>query len=156
MKTTVFIISLFIGFYSDCKTQTLFYPTVKWQPAVEVKNNVSSQNSGSITNTIPIQNTSTWKLPAYDEPIQRLKTETRVTAYYEEGYGTNLIRKKISLKVTIETNSMGQDEINVIAYMDYGYWISVSYGGVSKTYGEIAKEFSYSTYVASKTVYFNI
>lgn len=84
--------------------------------------------------------------------------EYRVTGYYEEGYGSNVTWKKISLKVEIITNSYGKDEIKVIAYKNENnsYWTTVSYSNVTKTYGKIADDFSYQVYVASKTVYFNI
>lgn len=84
--------------------------------------------------------------------------EYRVTGYYEEGYGTNVTWKKISLKIDIVTNSYGKDEIKVIAYKDdySSYWTTVSYSNVTKTYGKIADDFSYQVYVAAKTVYFNI
>ncbi len=84
--------------------------------------------------------------------------EYRVTGYYEEGYGSNVTWKKISLKAEIVTNSYGKDEIKVIAYKNENssYWTTVSYSNVTKTYGKIADDFSYQVYVASKTVYFNI
>lgn len=83
--------------------------------------------------------------------------ESRVTGYYEDGYGTNVTWKRISLKIAIKTNSIGQDEITLIAYMsDSGYWTSISYASVTKTYGDISKEFTYQTYAGGKTVYFNV
>jgi len=84
--------------------------------------------------------------------------EYRITGYYEEGYGTNVTWKKISLKVEIVTNSYGKDEIKIIAYKNENssYWTAINYSNVTKTYGKIADDFSYQVYVASKTVCFNI
>ena len=158
MKITVLIISLFFAFFNNCIAQANYYPSVKFTPSpTKLKQYDPSVllNNGSS----PTQPTQSWTPPVYQEPVRELNPakETRVTAYYEDSYGANVTWKHISLKVTITTNNMGKDEIAVIAYMnESGYWTTVSYGSVTKTYGEITKEFSYQTYVSGKTVYFNI
>ena len=153
MKTTVLTITLYFAVLSKCNAQT-FYPSVKWQPTIPANNSNASQNSNSTTNSNSNQARET---SIYRESIISPKTETRVTAYYEDGYGTNATWKHISIKVEIMTNNIGKEEITVIAYLsESGYWSAVGYGSVTKTYGEIAKEFSYQAYVNGKTVYFNI
>lgn len=101
----------------------------------------------------------------YTEPIkieqtvqQNSVTETRVIGYYEDGYGANTQWLTISLKLLITTDAYGKDEIKVKAYKNStsDYWQDVSYCTVSRTYGNIAKEFAYQVYVVGKTVYFTI
>lgn len=151
MKTTVLTITLFFAILKNCNSQTIIYPSVKWQPAVPASNSNVPQNS----NNNPVNQHR--EPPIYTESIKSPKTETRVTAYYEDGYGANVTWKHISLKVEITTNSIRKEEMTVIAYLnESGSWSTVGYGSVTKTYGEIAKEFSYQTYVNGKTVYFNI
>ncbi len=154
MKTTVLTITLYFAVLSKCNAQTTFYPSVKWQPTVPVNNSNGSQNSNSTANS---NSNQVREATINRESINSQKTQTRVTAYYEDGYGANATWKHISIKVEIYTNNIGKEEITVIAYIsESGYLSTVGYGSVTKTYGEIAKEFSYQAYVNGKTVYFNI
>lgn len=156
MKTTVLTITLYFAVLSKSNAQT-FYPSVKWQPAVPANNSNGSQNSNSTSNSNSNQGNQIRETSISREVIKSPKTETRITAYYEDGYGTNATWKHFSIKVEITTNNIGKEEITVIAYLsESGYWSAVGYGSVIKTYGEIAKEFSYQAYVNGKTVYFNI
>lgn len=157
MKTAVLTITLFFTILNKYNAQTAFYPSVKWQPAVPANNSNGSQNSNSTANSNSNQGNQSRETPIYKEAIKSPKTETRVTAYYEDGYGANSTWKHISIKVEITENSIGKEEYTVIAYLsESGYWSTVGYGSVTKTFGEIAKEFSYQAYVNGKTVYFNI
>lgn len=152
MKTKFNYLPFFLISLMQLNAQISVYPSVKWEPSVRVSN--SNNNSTIKYNQVEKEN----ELPSsYDEPVQSIKSESRVVGYYEEGFGASATWHKISLKITIVTNQLGYDEITVIAYLnDSGFWINVSYGGVSKTFGDKAKEFSYQSYVSSKIVYFNI
>lgn len=90
--------------------------------------------------------------------VKSPESEIRVIGYYEEGYGTSLKWVTISLKLTVTTDTYGKDEITIKAYKNANsdYWTDVSFATVNKTYGNIAKEFTYQVYVASRTVYFSI
>lgn len=157
MKTTVLTTTLFFTILSKYNAQTTFYPSVKWRPAVPANNSNGSQNSNSTSNSNSNQGNQIRETSIYREVIKSPKTENRVTAYYEDGYRTNATWKHFSIKVEITTNNIGKEEITVIAYLsESGYWSTVGYGSVTKTYGEIAKEFSYQAYVNGRTVYFNI
>ena len=161
MKTTVLTISLSLAFFSNGIAQS-YYPSVKFTPSPTTFKHYDPSglvNSVSTTDAAPIQPTRVARQPVYQEPVRETDpvVESRVSAYYEDGYGDNITWKRISLKVAITTNSMGFDEIKVTAYMnEIGSWSTVSYGSVSKTYGAIAKEFTYQASVSGKIVYFNI
>lgn len=90
--------------------------------------------------------------------VKNIESEIRVTGYYEDGVGTSLKWLTISLKLTVTTDTYGKDEITVKAYKNSNsnYWTDVNFSTVSKTNGNMAKEFTYQVYVASKTVYFSI
>ena len=156
------MITAIIAICYNCASQTTFYPTVKLTPSptkLPHYNPSSQLNNSSSSNTTPIEPTQTWTPPIYSEPIVKPNATqtTRVTGYYEDGYGANITLKRVSLKVEITTNSMGKDEITVIEIMsESGYWTTVYSGTATKTYGNISKEFTYQVYVSSKTVYFNI
>jgi hypothetical protein len=162
MKATILMITSIIAICYNCASQTTFYPTVKLTPSpTEFRhyNPSSTSTSNSSQNTAPSEPIRDWSPPVHSEPIVKPNATqtTRVTGYYEDGYGANITLKRVSLKVEITTNSMGKDEITVIEIMsESGYWTTVYSGTATKTYGNISKEFTYQVYVSSKTVYFNI
>ena len=149
-----FALILKVNFIS---AQTSFYSTYQVKSA-ETKPTTSQPINyfsfpSSPKKTEPIIEERSYYNYEEKKPVQA----TRITGYYKEGYGENAVWKKMSLKVTVETDRFGRDNINVTEYkMDPAdYWITLSYGIPSKTYGEIANDFSYQVFVASKQVYFN-
>lgn len=155
MKTVAtFLITLSLLLSIDTQGQTFQVKDAK-QYQYDPSALLNAYGSKNITNN---QTYQVREITSYPTPIKSPTAETRVTAYYEEGYGANAAWKSMNLKVEVVTNSIGQDEIKVVVYKDdsSSYWNPVSYGSPSKTYGEIAKEFSYQIYVGAKLVYFNI
>ena len=159
MKTTVITLAILsISQISYLKAQINYYPSVNFTPSpIKLKqydpsvllNNGSSHTTAAPTNPPPV----------YHAPIRETNpsVESRVVGYYKDGISENITWKRISLKVDITTNNMGQDELKVTAYInEIGNWSTINYGSVSKTSGEIAKEYTYQTSVNGKTVYFNI
>ena len=163
MKTIVITLAILcISQVSYLKAQTNYYPSVKFTPSPTKFKQYDQpvlQNNSSKTNFTPSQPNRALTEEVYREQTREVEplSESRVNGYYEDGFGDNTTWKRISLKVAITTNSLGQDEIKVIAYMnEIGNWSAVSYGSVSKTFGAITKEFTYQALVSGKTVYFNI
>lgn len=153
MKSTILLFAIALINYTQVVAQISYYPSVQWQPAVPAK-----QNSGSTNSNQNNQNYQQRETPSYQQPIQSVAIETRAIGYYEDGYGENLAWKRMSLKIEVITNGIGQDEIKIVGFRDEAstYWSPTNFSNVTKTYGEISKDFSYQVYVSGKTVYFNI
>ena len=150
MKTTTILITSFCAF-----TINLIGQEFKVRLAHTPQPDYSALIGGNATHTYPSYTTQAIKI---ESTTQSTTSEVRVIGYYEDGYGDDVSWQKISLKVAITTNSYGKDEMTVTAYkkMNADFWSDVSYGTVSKTYGNMAKEFSCQAFVAGKTVYFTI
>ena len=160
MKTTIILISSLLGLiFNHLKVSAQFQVKDARQYCYDnsalLKSYDAKSNSNSTSSDYNQYNVK--ELPS-TAPVKMAISTTRVIAYYEEGYGNNITWETMSIKVTVETNSYGKDEINVISYKknNSDYWTDVSYATVSKTYGNMAKEFTYQAYVGGKTVYFTI
>ncbi len=153
MKSAIILFAIAITNYTHIIAQVNYYPSVQWQPAVPAKQNSNSTNTNQSN-----PNYQQVETPSYQQPTQPIALETRAIGFYEEGYGDNLAWKRMSLKIEVITNRFGQDEIKIVAFKDeaIAYWTTLNYSNVTKTYGEISKDFSYQVYVLGKTVYFNI
>lgn len=141
-------------------SQTTFYSSYQVKTADSKPANITSPLLNAFTFPSPpkIENNDINRMNSQINEPNKSVEEIRVTGYYKEGYGEYATWKKMSLKVTVETDLYGRDKINVIAYKNSisDYWYTVSYGNPSKTYGDISEDFSYQVFVASTLVYFNL
>ncbi len=137
----------------------LFILSIKQQAQTyEVKSATNYQfNPSALLSTKPAYD-QVKEYSSYSTPSKTVSTELRIVGYYEDRYLSNSSWKRMSLKLLITTNSSGKDEINVVEYKEENsdFWQTLSYGNVSRTYGEMSKEYSYEVFILTKNVYFNL
>lgn len=148
MKKTILLTAIILGSINAYSQNT--YVGV-WSNTSNTTRNDYSQLHTYVGVGSTFQNTST---------VERTNPQYRVTAYSK--IGSDL--EKISIKIEIAENALGQDEIYVVAYYDnyLGRWNELSYKKpvtkINKVYANTYEErnFDYMVFIGSGYTYFNI
>ena len=159
MKTnSILIASLLILSFINFSVQAQFRVKDAGQPIYNPSALLNAYPSSSTTQKTETDYNS-FKLREMEPattPAKNTAQTTRVMGYYKAGYGANAEWKSMSLKVIVETDRYGRDEIKVTEYKTGDYWTTIPYTAPSKAYGDIAKEYSYYLFIGANQVYFNI